>query len=147
MRRRRRRFGKYRAQVVDPHDPQGAGRIQVESPTLFGGGNALWAVACLPPGYAALPERGDTVWIEFEEGDIDRPLWTGCAWPGSNAPISIEPSGRVRVQARAEIELTGPRVQVVAPTLAAEGVISGTTLIASVGVVSPSYTPGAGNVW
>jgi hypothetical protein len=34
-----------------------------------------------------------------------------------------------------------------APTSTFSGVVNCQTLIASVGVVSPSYTPGVGNVW
>ena len=108
----RRRFGKYRAQVVDRTDPQGQGRLQVHSSVLPGRASTAWAVACVQPGYAALPEVGEVVWIEFEEGDVRRPLWTGCAWPGSSAAFSIDPAGRVKIQAARQVEITGPRVQV-----------------------------------
>src|SRR5262245_2999808 len=125
----RRRFGKYRAQVVDRSDPSGQGRLQVRTPVLPGRASTAWAVACVPPGYAALPEVGDTVGIEFEEGDVRHPVWVGSTWPGSNAPISIDLTG-VRIQATAELELKGPRVKVVAPILEADGMITGTTLVA-----------------
>ena len=148
------KYGKYRALVVDRDDPQGQGRLRVKSTGLSGGqrrSDEIWATACLPPGYMALPEVGDTVWIEFEEGDSDRPLWTGCAWSGGVGPqpscsIQLDRGGRVRILAAAEVELMASRVEVTAPLLDVVGVVQCTTLIASQGVVSPSYTPGVGNI-
>ena len=43
--------------------------------------------------------------------------------------------------------MTAARVDVTAPMLDVDGVVRGATLIATEGVVSPSYTPGAGNIW
>lgn len=148
-------YGKYRAQVVDRDDPEGRGRINVEVPTLTagpGGQVTGWAMACLPPGYLALPDVGDTVWVEFEEGDIDRPLWTGCAWPGPADPrsgclVQIDVSGKVRILADTGLEVVASTVTVTSAVLEVTGQVKCTTLIASEGVVSPSYTPGAGNVW
>jgi len=126
------RYGKYRAQVVDRDDPGGQGRLRVRGTARIGGERRLdemWATACLPPGYMALPEVGDTVWIEFEEGDIDRPVWTGCAWSGGAGPqpscsVQIDLSGRVRILAAAEVELVASRVEVTAPQLDVVGMFS-----------------------
>ncbi|MGH8934207.1 MAG: phage baseplate assembly protein V [Egibacteraceae bacterium] len=61
--------------------------------------------------------------------------------------IVFSASGQIQVTANATVEVTAAAVNVHAPTAVFDGMISCTQLTASVGVVSPSYTPGAGNVW
>jgi uncharacterized protein involved in type VI secretion and phage assembly len=61
--------------------------------------------------------------------------------------ITFTASGQVQVQANATVEVTASALNVHAATAVFDGMISCTNMIASVGVVSPSYTPGAGNVW
>ena len=61
--------------------------------------------------------------------------------------ITLDAAGRVSIQANATVEVTAASLNVHAPTAIFDGMVNCTTLIASVGVVSPSYTPGAGNVW
>lgn len=74
-------FGKYRGLVVDRNDPRKQGRLQVTVPALFGA-ERLWADPCFPwtgpnAGVVYLPPVGAGVWIEFEGGDPDRPIWVG----------------------------------------------------------------------
>ena len=76
-------FGKYRAVVVNINDPMQLGRIQARVPDVLGVQAAGWAMPCVPVGLSkvrgsALPKIGATVWIEFEAGDPNRPIWTGC---------------------------------------------------------------------
>ncbi len=61
--------------------------------------------------------------------------------------VTFTASGQVQVQANATVEITASALNVHAPVATYDGIITCTTLVASVGVVSPSYTPGAGNVW
>jgi uncharacterized protein involved in type VI secretion and phage assembly len=61
--------------------------------------------------------------------------------------IRFNAGGQIEVQANATVEITAAAVNVHAPTATFDGLINCTTLIASAGVVSPSYTPGAGNIW
>ena len=61
--------------------------------------------------------------------------------------ININIAGQVTVTANATVEINASAVNVHAPTVMCDGIVQCTTLIASAGVVSPSYTPGAGNVW
>jgi hypothetical protein len=76
-------FGKYRGLVVDNHDPMQLGRIMAEVPDVLGTTPSTWALPCVPcalsaaPG-SALPALGAQVWIEFEQGDKDHPIWSGC---------------------------------------------------------------------
>jgi phage baseplate assembly protein gpV len=61
--------------------------------------------------------------------------------------VTFTAAGQVQVRANATVEITASSVNVHAPTAVFDGMISCTNMIASVGVVSPSYTPGAGNIW
>ncbi|HYG48575.1 MAG TPA: phage baseplate assembly protein V [Allosphingosinicella sp.] len=79
-------FGKYRGLVKDNDDPLGCGRLEVTVPKVFGA-QTIWAMPCVPvagpkgAGLFAMPELGTNVWIEFEAGERDYPIWTGCFWP------------------------------------------------------------------
>ena len=61
--------------------------------------------------------------------------------------ININIAGQVSITANATVEVTASGVNLHAPTVVCDGLVQCTTLIASTGVVSPSYTPGAGNIW
>lgn len=60
--------------------------------------------------------------------------------------IILSASGQVQINANTSLEITAPTVNVNAAVSNFSGLINCTTLIAT-GVVSSSYTPGAGNVW
>ena len=80
-------FGKYRGTVTDIQDPLMTGRIKAKVPDVMGDQESGWAMPCAPfggsgMGFFALPKVGAGVWIEFEHGDPDYPIWTGC-WFGS----------------------------------------------------------------
>jgi uncharacterized protein involved in type VI secretion and phage assembly len=40
----------------------------------------------LQNGFYVVPAIGSGVWIEYEQGDPDYPIWTGCFW-GSSAEL------------------------------------------------------------
>jgi len=61
--------------------------------------------------------------------------------------ITMNAAGQIQVQANATVEITASALNVHCPAATFDGIVSCTTLIASSGVVSPSYTPGAGNIW
>ncbi|MCI5222377.1 MAG: hypothetical protein D3924_06835 [Candidatus Electrothrix sp. AR4] len=63
------------------------------------------------------------------------------------AIVRFTASGQIEIQANATVEVTASAMNVHVGTATFDGIINCTTLNASVGVVSPSYTPGAGNVW
>jgi uncharacterized protein involved in type VI secretion and phage assembly len=64
---------------------------------------------------------------------------------GSSVVFSA--AGQIQITANATVELTASAFNVHAATAVFDGMITCTQMTASVGVVSPSYTPGAGNVW
>lgn len=79
-------YGKFRGFVKDNRDPEQRGRLKVTVPPIMGDEVLSWALPCLPfgglsnQGLFAIPEINAQVWVEFEEGDIDRPIWTGTFW-------------------------------------------------------------------
>ncbi|MCB1910024.1 MAG: baseplate assembly protein [Rhodocyclaceae bacterium] len=84
-------FGKYRGVVLNNVDPMQQGRLQVQVPDVAGLVPASWAMPCVPlaglqNGMVALPVIGSGVWIEFEQGNPDHPIWVGCFW-GSAAEV------------------------------------------------------------
>ena len=105
----RRHFGKHRGLVIDNVDPLKLGRLRVWVPSLFpvdgdatpGGSSTSvtdWASPCLPYGGAAdqgfffVPDVGAKVWVEYEEGNLDSPIWVGVFWsaPGGTTEIPAE---------------------------------------------------------
>jgi uncharacterized protein involved in type VI secretion and phage assembly len=91
-------FGKYRGIVTDIQDPLMTGRVKAKVKDVLGDDESGWALPCAPfggssTGFFALPTVGAGIWIEFEHGNPDYPIWTGCWW-GSVAempPLLIAP--------------------------------------------------------
>lgn len=84
-------YGKYRGTVVTNVDPMQIGRIQVMVPDVSGVMISNWAMPCLPvtgmqSGVYAVPQIGAGVWVEFEQGDPDYPIWVGGFY-GSAAEV------------------------------------------------------------
>ncbi len=78
-------YGKFRGLVTDNHDPLMTGRIRASVPDVMGDGDSGWALPAAPfggsaAGFFALPSVGSGVWIEFEHGDPDFPIWSGSWW-------------------------------------------------------------------
>lgn len=61
--------------------------------------------------------------------------------------VELTAAGGVRIDANSTVDVTAAMVNVNAPMSKFTGIVQCDTLIAQTGVVSPSYTPGAGNVW
>lgn len=85
------RFGKYRGSVVNNVDPQQRGRLQVSVPAIYGSNTLSWALPSVPfaganTGFYAMPDIGARIWVEFEAGDIDFPIWSGCFWGEGECP-------------------------------------------------------------
>jgi hypothetical protein len=78
-------YGKYRGTVFSNIDPENRGRIMAIVPDVQGMTPTSFATPCMPAagkgsGAYFVPEIGARVWIEFEQGDPDYPIWTGCFW-------------------------------------------------------------------
>jgi hypothetical protein len=90
-------YGKYAGTVVDADDPEGMGRIRANVPTVLKDAVSRWARPCAPyigpdQGLFAVPPVGAAVWIEFEAGDVNEPIWSGGWWPRGDAPRPEEGS-------------------------------------------------------
>lgn len=86
-------YGKYRGTVLNNIDPMQIGRILAAVPDVSGLAPTSWAMPCVPVaginmGIYASPPIGSGVWIEFEHGDPDYPIWTGCFW-GITAELPV----------------------------------------------------------
>lgn len=78
-------YGKYRGTVLNNLDPKRLGRVLAQVPDVLGPVPCSWATPCVPvagvqSGVFVVPAVGSGVWIEFEQGDLDRPIWTGGWW-------------------------------------------------------------------
>jgi uncharacterized protein involved in type VI secretion and phage assembly len=84
----RRFLGKFRGTVVQNVDPLLRGRLLVIVPDVLGPTPSSWAEPCVPlagptgppMGVYLVPPIGAGVWVEFEQGDADKPIWVGCRW-------------------------------------------------------------------
>ncbi len=78
-------FGKYPGEVFDNRDPDQLGRIKAIIPDVgFIDAPTDWAYPCVAPyggkgdaGELIVPDIGMNVWMEFEAGNPNRPIWTG----------------------------------------------------------------------
>jgi uncharacterized protein involved in type VI secretion and phage assembly len=81
-------LGKYRGTVINNIDPMMKGRLLVQVPDVLGPVPSSWAEPCVPlagptgppMGVYMVPPIGAGVWVEFEQGDPDFPIWVGCRW-------------------------------------------------------------------
>jgi uncharacterized protein involved in type VI secretion and phage assembly len=96
-------YGKYRGTVVSNVDPQNMGRLSVTVPDVSNIQTSTWAMpsaalAGSQSGFFAVPPVGSNVWVEFEQGDSDYPVWSGGFWgssgevppQGNSAPAGVQ---------------------------------------------------------
>ena len=92
-------FGKYRGKVVANTDPLNLGRVQVTVPAVLENGTP-WAMPSVPyagkgVGLYLIPPEQANVWVEFEAGDTEFPIWSGCFWSDGEVPgDTVEPTRR-----------------------------------------------------
>ena len=85
-------WGKYRGKVVNDVDPLMIGRIQAEV-AILPGLTLNWCMPCSPyagagVGFFAIPPVGANVWVEFEGGDVNFPIWVGAFWAEGETPVA-----------------------------------------------------------
>ena len=84
-------FGKYRGIVTDVKDKKNLCRIRATVPAVLGDQPCGWALPVAPfagdgHGMVMLPKVGSGVWIEFEAGRLDNPIWSGAWWASGQRP-------------------------------------------------------------
>ena len=85
-------------------------------------------------------DGGHKLVLDESVGEVKLTHSNGCT-------IVMNIGGQVKITANSTVDITASAVNLHAPVVSCDGIVRCTTLIASAGVVSPSYTPGAGNVW
>lgn len=151
-----RHYGKYRGTVTDNRDPTGRGRLRVSVPALMHD-QAMWAMPCVPyagdgVGLFALPPAGAGVWVEFEAGDLNKPIWSGCFWadgqisPGGDAAPEVkfwktdtvsvridDAAGEIVIETQggAKLTISGTEIKAEATTVSQKALSSQTQLSAS----------------
>ncbi|MCX5890689.1 MAG: phage baseplate assembly protein V [Deltaproteobacteria bacterium] len=115
-------YGKYRGLVTNVTDPSNLGRILANVPAL---GAVLlgWAMPSVPYagagiGFLMLPLVGAQVWIEFEGGDPNLPIWSGGFWGSGELPTLVSTQKIIKTLAGHTILLddtaAGEHIQIVA---------------------------------
>ena len=98
-------YGKYRAKVEQNVDPKQLGRLLVRVPKVMGSSD--WAHPAMPfagvqAGVFVLPPNKANVWVEFEEGDPEKPIWSGGFWdektPMPKAAVTPTGVGHILLQ-------------------------------------------------
>ncbi len=107
-------IGRFRGTIVDNNDPLGLGRVRVLVPDVLGGTVSGWALPSSPyagsgVGLFALSPIGANVWVEFEEGDPDRPVWAGGFWGEGEIPPPADPDHLVLMTPSSAITLDNAR--------------------------------------
>jgi uncharacterized protein involved in type VI secretion and phage assembly len=85
MKSGRKYFGVYRGTVVNNIDPLQIGRVIALVPDVGGIIPTTWAMPCIPMagkqmGTFMVPQIGSGIFVQFEAGDPDRPVWVGGWW-------------------------------------------------------------------
>jgi Type VI secretion system/phage-baseplate injector OB domain len=103
-------YGKYRGTVLTNVDPEQRGRIIALVPDVLGITPSNWAHPCVPiagkqEGTFMVPQIGAGIWIEFEQGDPDYPIWVGGFWgalaevpAAASIPPAILPGQNIVIQ-------------------------------------------------
>jgi hypothetical protein len=103
-------YGKYRGTVINNIDPEQIGRVILQVADVLGEIPSSWAMPCIPAagiqaGCFIVPPIGSKVWVEFEQGDPDSPIWTGGFWGlvaevpiFATAPPAIPPGQNIVLQ-------------------------------------------------
>ncbi len=85
-------------------------------------------------------EAGHRLTLDASADQITVTHSNGCV-------ITFSPAGKIEIQANATVDITAAAMNVHTAVANFDGLINCETMIARSAVVSPSYTPGAGNVW
>lgn len=121
-----------------PHGPQSSNNIRMLR--TRGDSRLEFDDAAAGPKISMTTHSGHQVVLDAKASEVTITHSTGST-------IRLTAGGSIEITANSAVNVTAPSVNVDAPISTFSGVVSCETLVASVGVVSPSYTPGAGNIW
>jgi uncharacterized protein involved in type VI secretion and phage assembly len=132
-------YGKYRGVVVDNVDEMMRGRILAQVPAVTSVFPTTWCEPCVPiagiqSGSYFVPAVGAGVWIEYEQGDPARPIWTGCFW-GSAAEVPALAAAGLPGSPSIVLQTTGQNTLMISD---APGMAGGIALKTHTGLISVS---------
>jgi uncharacterized protein involved in type VI secretion and phage assembly len=152
-----RHYGKYRGTVVNNIDPNQQGRVQVQVPAIYGTNTLNWALPCVPyagpgEGFFMIPPIGANIWVEFEGGDINAPIWSGCFWGSGECPGDLPQTKIVKTPvATLTLDELNPAAPVVVEstsgnriTITAQGVTIETSAGGKIEMAGPKVTINSG---
>lgn len=105
-------YGLYRGSVKANDDPLSLGRLQVKVPSAPGASDLSWANPCVAlagsgKGMFVLPAVGANVWIMFEQGSAEDPVWMGSFWDQANrSPVTTPTAELTKVFKTDELTVT-----------------------------------------
>ncbi|HEX3402213.1 MAG TPA: phage baseplate assembly protein V [Rhizomicrobium sp.] len=91
-------YGIYTGTVTNNVDPMQLGRIQATVPAVGGLTPSTWARPCFAftgegMGVFAVPMVGAKVWIQFEGGEADYPVWMGGRYESQSEVPTLAMAG------------------------------------------------------
>jgi uncharacterized protein involved in type VI secretion and phage assembly len=93
-------YGIYRGFVADNEDPEFLGRLKLKVPQIYGEDEVpdYWAwskgiYAGNQVGFFAIPNIDDGVWVSFENGDPNYPVWEYGWWGENEVPTAAKNNG------------------------------------------------------
>ncbi len=107
----RRFYGKFRGKVTDNDDPSKLGRLRAQVIEVYGTHDSPWAMPSVPyagdgVGLLLLPPVDAWVWFEFEHGEPDTPIWSGCFWLGQQTQKLNASSPAIKILKTDSITIT-----------------------------------------
>ena len=88
------KYGIYPAIVCNVKDPKKRGRIKVTCADVFGdtSTSSAWCDPCVPcssddEGDICIPEVDEGVWVAFNDGDVNKPVYLGGWWSKESTPF------------------------------------------------------------
>jgi hypothetical protein len=145
-------FGKFRGIVVENNDPLMQGRLRTLVPAISDL-PLIWALPCVPyagknVGFFAIPPVGANVWVEFEGGNPDYPIWAGCFWGSWDMPAEpAVPTSKVIKTETATLEINDLLGSVSLEVLTSKGpvifALGSDGITVTIGGLSQNLAPGS----
>lgn len=86
-------YGIYQGIITNIKDPEKRGRIKVKCPSVLGSTTeSAWCDPIVPVAYDyggdfCIPTLEEAVWLQFIEGDVNRPVYLGGWWQKNKTPL------------------------------------------------------------
>lgn len=128
----------WNGQASEPHQPERSNNIRLlrtraDSRLEFDDSSGS-------PKVSLTTQSGHKVVLDAGRQEVKITHSNGCT-------ITLSAAGSIDINANSQVTVTAPSLNVNAATSTFSGVVNCTTMNASVGVTSPMYTPGVGNLW